>query len=77
MSRLERLLTIHRLLSDGRHLDCRALCTLCEVRERAIYLDIAYLRTRLGAPIVYRAGAYRYSRPFTLDEAARLIIWPR
>ena len=58
-------------------MNCGALCEACEVGQDSIYRDIAYLRERLGAPIVYRAGGYHYSHPFTLDEAARRVICPR
>lgn len=62
MSRLERLITIDQMIRTKTYPSVADFCRRFEVSERAIYDDLAYLRDRIGAPLVYsrRHGGYFY-----------------
>ncbi len=62
MSRLERLITIDQMIRAKTYPSVADFCRRFEVSERAIYDDLAYLRDRIGAPLVYsrRHGGYFY-----------------
>lgn len=65
MSRhLERLLQIDELLRSSQRQTAHSLAEAVEVQVRTIYNDIAFLRDRFSAPIVWsKAKGYHYSEP--------------
>ncbi len=62
MSRLERLIGIDAMVRAGGYPSLADFCTKYAMRERTIFDDLAYLRERVEAPLVYsRAkGGYYY-----------------
>lgn len=62
VSRVERLLTIHRALKAGRRCTATELARDLGVHVRTIYRDVDFLRDDLGAPLVAQGNrGYRYS----------------
>lgn len=62
VSRVERLLTIHRALKAGRRCTATELARDLGVHVRTIYRDVDFLRDELAAPLVAQGNrGYRYS----------------
>ena len=61
----ERIYQIERLIKARGHVSFRALRDALEVSPATLKRDLAYLRDRLGAPIVYdaQANGYRLDNP--------------
>lgn len=67
--RLERMFAIDAAIRSGAYPDVRFFMERFEMSERTVRADLAFLRERLNAPLVYDRGrrGYRYSDPtFTL-----------
>jgi predicted DNA-binding transcriptional regulator YafY len=64
MDKTERFYKIHGLLNAGKCLPLKHFVDTLEVSRATMVRDIAYMRDRLGAPIVYDPdrGGYRYDR---------------
>jgi predicted DNA-binding transcriptional regulator YafY len=64
VSQTERLYRIDQLLSERRSVSFDQLLTILEVSRATLKRDLAYLRDRLGAPIVYdrELQAYRFDK---------------
>lgn len=67
MAQLERILYISRMIEQQGRVSTASVIKAFEVSRRQVVRDIAYLRDRLGAPIVYDAASrsYLYSAPFS------------
>lgn len=76
MTRLERLLLLHRWLASDRQPTIDDLASHLELSHFSVFQEIRWLKLYLDAPIVCEAGRYRYARPYSLDEAARRLPWP-
>ena len=64
MNPLERFYRIDQLLDEHACLPLGALCSALEVSRATLKRDLAYMRDRMHAPIVYDrfAGGYRFDR---------------
>lgn len=62
MAMLERIYRIHQILEDRRQVTFQDLMATLEVSRATLKRDLAYLRDRLNAPIMYDRdlGAYRF-----------------
>lgn len=67
MSNAERLYKIERMIRQRGHVSLRTLLDELEVSRATLKRDLEYLRSRLGAPIVYD----RELNGYRLEEAAR------
>ena len=78
MSQLERILYINRVIEETGGVKTAQITNSFEISRRQVLRDIAYLRDRLDAPIIYRRQRrwYTYSEPFALFKAAneRLLV---
>lgn len=53
---LQRIVTIHNLLSDNRYPNCSSLSKIIEVTPKTIQRDLDYMRDCLKLPIEYDKG---------------------
>ncbi len=70
MSQLERVFAIDKSIRERGGATSAAIAREFEVSVRQVKRDIAYLRDRLGAPVVWNAGKKRYLYTRAWDQLA-------
>ncbi len=81
-TRLERILRLDSLIRYQPGLTAKDIAKKLEVSERTVFYDLAYLKDRLGAPIVLKDNGYAYQNsswklpdePLTQGEVFALLL---